>query len=86
MESILNESQVVSSDFQNDISENITFTFKFGITKRQIFRKIIILRTRIQKFIMPIDLWFDIHVSYYLFNGNKRNDFHQYIENKWMNR
>jgi hypothetical protein len=33
-----------------------------------------------------IELWFDIHVVYFLFNGNKQNRYYDYLRKKWGNK
>jgi len=36
-----------------------------------------------KKYLKKIEFWIDIHLVYYLYNGNKIEKYYQYLEKKW---
>lgn len=36
-----------------------------------------------KKLLKKIEFWFDYHIAYFLYNGNKRNEYKLYMKNKW---
>ena len=36
-----------------------------------------------KKLLKKLELWFDIHVVYFLYNGNKTKRYYKMLENKW---
>ena len=39
-----------------------------------------------KKFLKELEYWFDYHIAYFLFNGNKRDQYYEYMEKKWGNK
>ena len=37
----------------------------------------------INKIFKKLDWWFDYYIVYFLYNGNKRHKYDDYIRNKW---
>lgn len=36
-----------------------------------------------KKLLSKIELWIDIHIVYFLYNGNKLRRYYKYLEHKW---
>lgn len=36
-----------------------------------------------KKVFRKLEWWFDYHIAYFLYNGNKRAKYNQYMEQKW---
>lgn len=38
------------------------------------------------KIFKKLDWWFDYYIAYFLYNGNKREKYNEYIKKKWSDR
>lgn len=36
-----------------------------------------------KKILKQFDFWFDYYFVYFLYNGNKRDQYYEYMEKKW---
>jgi hypothetical protein len=36
-----------------------------------------------KQLLRKIELWIDIHIVYFLYNGNKTHRYYEYLEKKW---
>lgn len=36
-----------------------------------------------KKLLKKLELWFDIHIVYFLYNGNKTHRYYKMLEDKW---
>ena len=36
-----------------------------------------------KKLLKKLDKWFDVHIAYFLYNGNKQHRYYDYMKNKY---